>query len=159
MTGAFPPHFPIQHSTFSGQLIMTPAPASLQKLEELHSALQLNALVCLLPAEELLALNLGQEQQVCNGLGIDHYHYPIQDFGVPQNRASFDALAREVSERLLRGELIAVHCKAGIGRTSMFCIRTLQTLGVALDGAITIVRQSRHKTVPETPAQLAWLQD
>jgi len=59
----------------------------------------------------------------------------IPDFGVPDDRGAYCAVAREIAKRLQGGEAVLVHCGAGIGRTGMFAVSVLVALGESVKSA------------------------
>jgi len=76
--------------------------------------------------------------------GITALHTPVPDLTSPSHSMVTQLIDR-LQERLLRGERIAVHCNAGVGRTSVIlaCVvkRLRQIDGVA---AAAYVRQFLH---------------
>ena len=79
--------------------------------------------------------------------------FPIADFGVPDDREAFWALASSVGRRLTSGERVVIHCGAGIGRTGTLAACVLLALGEPLAGAEQAVSAARSH--PETAAQHA----
>jgi protein-tyrosine phosphatase len=77
----------------------------------------------------------------------------IPDHGVPTEPDVFWSLARNVASRLRAGEVILVHCNAGIGRTGTFAAAVLLALGHPVDMAIRAV--SGAGSSPETEEQAA----
>ncbi len=77
----------------------------------------------------------------------------IPDHGVPTEPDEFWSLARDVASRLRGGEVILVHCNAGIGRTGTFAAAVVLALGHAVDAAVRAV--SGAGSSPETEAQAA----
>lgn len=90
--------------------------------------------------------------------GLDWRHLPIADFSTPD--AGFMAAWREASQELHRrlddGETIAIHCRAGLGRTGTVAALILIERGLTPEEAIRQVRRSRPGTI-ETDAQQAWV--
>jgi len=81
----------------------------------------------------------------------------IPDWGVPSDRQAFWESACEVGARVRRGEVVLIHCGAGIGRTGMFATAVLIALGVSLESAQEAVREAGAGA--ETSAQrevVAW---
>ena len=81
------------------------------------------------------------------------YTVEISDFGVPQDREKFLALAKNVADWLRQGEKIMIHCGAGIGRTGTLAVSVLLMLGSTLKEASQKVRESGSQ--PETDGQRA----
>jgi ADP-ribosyl-[dinitrogen reductase] hydrolase len=121
------------------------------------------ALVSLLPREEALALGLDPQAlaRACARRGIRFALAPIEDFGLPDR-------AFEQRWRRLGGELrgliresrgVALHCRAGLGRSGTIAARLLIELGLDPEAAIARVRAARPGAI-ETAAQedhVRWL--
>jgi len=86
--------------------------------------------------------------------GIDWYHLPITDMGVPD--PEFERQWVRVSDalhgRLGKGETIVIHCLAGLGRTGVVAARLLVEAGLEPAAAIATVRRARPGTI-QTPDQ------
>jgi protein-tyrosine phosphatase len=79
----------------------------------------------------------------------------IPDFGVPEDRSAFKALAGQVATWLQNGENVLIHCGAGIGRTGTLAIAALLFLGISIQEASEIVHSAGSQ--PETTGQKALL--
>ncbi len=79
--------------------------------------------------------------------------FPVADFGVPDDREAFWALASSLGNRLTGGERLMIHCGAGIGRTGTLATCVLLALGEPLARAEEAV--SVAGSHPETAAQRA----
>jgi protein-tyrosine phosphatase len=79
--------------------------------------------------------------------------FPVADFGVPDDREAFWALASSVGRRLTRGERVVIHCGAGIGRTGTLAACVLLGLGEPpAQAEQAVLAAGSH---PETTAQRA----
>ncbi|MBT7442781.1 MAG: hypothetical protein HN790_02295 [Methylococcales bacterium] len=65
----------------------------------------------------------------------------------------------DIFKRFENGQGVAVHCRAGIGRSGMTTIAVLVRYGLSVDDAITLVSQARGIPVPDTEEQIDWLYD
>lgn len=117
------------------------------------------AVVTLVEAFELEALqirNLGQEVR---RRFMEWHHLPIQDVSIPD--AAFEALWPESSARLHRliesGGRVLIHCKGGLGRAGMISARLLVELGANPSDAISAVRAVRPGAI-ESEAQEKWVE-
>jgi atypical dual specificity phosphatase len=84
-------------------------------------------------------------------LGMHHMHVPIPDFGTPSIEdalALVDFIRREVQA----GNAVAVHCRAGYGRTGTALACYLVATGEGAERAIHRVRRARPGSI-ETAEQ------
>ncbi len=113
-------------------------------------------LVSLVEASEAADLGLDLEglARACAAHGSVFRHAPIADMGVPD--AAFEAgwarLGPWLAAELRRGRRIAIHCRAGLGRSGTVAARLLIELGLDPALAIDRVRAARPGAI-ETRAQ------
>ena len=116
-------------------------------------------LVSLLEQRDLDELGLGALQAQCRQAGLEWAHCPIEDFGAPG--AAFETpwsrVSAQLHERLDRGGAVALHCRAGLGRTGTVAARILLERGWPLAQAVAAVRQARPGAI-ETQVQERYLQ-
>ena len=79
------------------------------------------------------------------------FHEPVADFE-PPSPAAIERAVGFVRGHLDRGEPVAVHCRAGIGRTGTVLAAVLVSLGRDPDAAIELVRRRRPGSI-ETAEQ------
>jgi protein-tyrosine phosphatase len=97
--------------------------------------------------------------------GVDYLRWPIQDHGVPSDRAQVESLLAYIRHALDAGKVIYLHCRAGIGRTGtvMGCFLIEQGLDgpAALKQLNQLWRQSERSSswpeVPQTPEQVEYV--
>jgi protein-tyrosine phosphatase len=108
--------------------------------------------VSMLTAEEEVELGLSLEGKFCAEVGLHFHRHPIGDRGVPLQPA-FDAFIDTLAPVLLQQGFIAIHCRAGIGRSTVVAAALLCRLGVSAEDAITLISHARGFDVPDTDDQ------
>jgi atypical dual specificity phosphatase len=111
-----------------------------------------DAVVSRLRAEHIqLLINL-HEQPDRPELGIDSVHLPVADFTAP-TQAQLEAGVAAIAQALARGQRVAVHCGAGLGRTgTLLACYLVSALGLSAKEAIHRVRVARPRSI-ETEEQ------
>jgi protein-tyrosine phosphatase len=115
-------------------------------------------LVSLLTAEEVEKLDLTEEPHVCAAHGIEYRSFPIADHSVPISYLAVLDFASRLAQELKAGKAIAIHCYAGIGRSSLMAACVLVLNGKSPIEAFNQIREVRGCHVPETAAQFAWVE-
>ncbi|WFE28186.1 tyrosine protein phosphatase [Solwaraspora sp. WMMD791] len=114
-----------------------------------------DVLVSLLTSAERDELDLADEPAAAIRAGLEFHAFEIADLGVPDPHAIrplLDLLATE----LRAGRHVAVHCRAGIGRSSLITVALLTRLGVDTEQAWNVIAHARGVPVPETAQQRRW---
>ena len=89
-------------------------------------------------------------------LGIEVDRHPITDGSPPRDNAAMRAILASIAEGRARGP-VAVACMGGVGRSGTVVACALVAAGWDANAAIGHVRQLRHPTAVETPAQEAFV--
>jgi protein-tyrosine phosphatase len=118
----------------------------------------IRTVVSLLEPAEVAELGLGEEACLCSAAGIGFLSYPIPDRGVPSSMHSLNELVLPLAHMVRAGHLVAVHCRAGIGRSSLVAAAILVRAGIPYVKAFPALSKSRGVAVPDTEAQVDWLQ-
>jgi hypothetical protein len=116
-----------------------------------------NLVISLLEKDEISELGLADEQGLCRRHGLDFVSFPIPDRGVPEAADQTGALARNLATKMNAGNAVAIHCRAGIGRSSLVAACALVCLGVDAYSAFGIISKARGVTVPDTDEQRNWV--
>lgn len=113
--------------------------------------------VSLLENEEVSDLGLQREAELCRSRGIGFISFPIPDRGLPESRREASQIAHSLAAGLRDGRSIAIHCRAGIGRSSEIATCALICCGIEAEEALAQIRASRGLIVPDTDAQREWV--
>ena len=116
-------------------------------------------IVSLLEIHEEYVLGLEKEAEYCLGANIAFDSFPIPDSGVPSSPHALQELSKDTYLRCAGGESTAIHCHAGIGRSSLVAAAVLLHCGFDVDKAFAQIQKARGLDVPETPEQAQWLSD
>jgi len=117
----------------------------------------LNAVVCLLETSEVRELELHDEPGLCESSKIEFISFPITDRGVPSSVRQTAQLVDRVVSLLRNGSSVAIHCRAGIGRSPLIAACVMLKLGFQRDEIFPLLGRARGVSVPDTPAQVQWL--
>jgi len=101
-------------------------------------------------------LSISDEASLCAAHGIEFRSFPIKDRGVPEPASSFFGFADQLTSRVREGVSVAVHCRAGIGRSGLTVGSILLRSGVPAQDVFSLVSKARGLVVPDTPAQIEW---
>jgi protein-tyrosine phosphatase len=84
--------------------------------------------------------------------------FPIPDYSVPQSVTRTKEVCLELSKYLKQGKSVLIHCRQGIGRSSIIAAVVLVSLGLTIYDALKIISEARKRPVPETAEQKFWLE-
>lgn len=148
----------IENAT-AGRLGTMSRPRGGDWLEDEIRALQqqgVDVIVSLLEAREISELELEDEPACCASSGLTYLSFPIPDYSVPASREQTRAFVRKLNDFLCEGKNIVIHCRQGIGRSSLLAAAVLVWQGCAVEEAFEIISVARGRAVPDTDAQRAW---
>ena len=124
-----------------GRLAGTPMPGAMRSIEDDLAALERVGVSVLVT---LTMQSLAQKE--LQAFDIGHLHVPIVDMGVPTMEDAAEC-CRKVSERLDDDEVVAFHCRAGIGRTgTMLAIYEIWE-GMSADDAFEAARSVHRRWI------------
>ena len=109
--------------------------------------------VSMLVQSEMEELGLLQEREECQACGLEYLNFPIEDRAVPENVHVFKRFVDQVATQVKEGKFVAIHCRAGIGRSSLMACSVLVRLGVARSQAWLLIWKARGCSVPDTIEQ------
>ena len=151
--------FWIENGT-AGRIGVMPRPRGGDWLADEVSSLHASGaevVVSLLEKEEIAELDLGREQELCGSRGLEYISFPIPDRDVPESKQETARLADVLSELSAKGRDIVIHCRQGIGRSSIIAACILTNLGVPVEEAFERITKARGRPVPDTPEQREWV--
>lgn len=117
----------------------------------------IDVVVSLLEPEEVLELELDTEGELCRERGIEFVSYPMLDRGVPPSIPKTAELARRLATRIGEGQSVAIHCRAGIGRSALIAACVLVCAGIEAGKTFELIAAARRLKVPDTDDQIGWL--
>ena len=115
--------------------------------------------VSLLGPEEEQELGLAEEARLVQADSLRFINFPIEDYGVPSCEVALHKLVKEVEDLLERGNTVGIHCRAGIGRSSIVAACVLVRRGQAVETSFEQIEKARGVPVPDTVVQRAWVND
>jgi predicted protein tyrosine phosphatase len=110
----------------------------------------------LLEPREEAELELTSERSVAEELGLRFLSFPIADRGVPPTVQEFHRFTARLADDVRDGRGVAVHCRAGIGRSGITAGAVLVALGYEPRDVFPMVSSARGVSVPDTEEQLQW---
>jgi len=116
----------------------------------------LEVIVSLLEPEEVSDLGLQQEAALCRASGIEFLSFPIPDRGVPEI-SDATKIAESIAAGIADGRAIAIHCRAGIGRSSIVAACAMICAGIEARDALSRIKEARGVSVPDTDEQREWI--
>ena len=116
-----------------------------------------DVVVSLLEREEAEELDVLEEEACCESKGISFLSFPIRDRDVPTSVEETRSFVTAIFDQLESGKHVAIHCRAGIGRSSLIAACVLVLSGVDVDEAFARIEKARGCFVPDTREQREWV--
>ncbi|MGH6794851.1 MAG: protein-tyrosine phosphatase family protein [Methylocella sp.] len=117
----------------------------------------IDVIVSLLQGSEVEVLGLQREPGLCRDASMEFISFPLPDRGVPSTTCKTRAFAAAIVTRLNEGKAVALHCRAGIGRSSLIAACVLVLLGMTPATAFDLIEKARGLKVPDTEGQRDWV--
>lgn len=117
----------------------------------------LDVVVSLLTKNEESELGLTRERELVQRTGLTFINFPIADYSVPTSKQATRQLVDQLKERLSHGNRVGIHCRQGIGRSSLVAACVLVTAGESSGGAFEQIEVARKASVPDTAEQREWV--
>jgi protein-tyrosine phosphatase len=143
-----------------GRLAIMPRPRAGEWLDDEVIGWQtegIDTVVSLLELAEISELGLEREAELSQESGIEFISFPIPDGGLPASLPDATTLAQAVALQVREGKAVAIHCRAGIGRSSLIAAGVLICSGLSADDAFRLIGVARGIDVPDTEAQREWV--
>jgi hypothetical protein len=143
-----------------GRLAIVPRPRGGDWLtDEIASwrAAGIDVMVSALTDDETREFELAQENDVSGEKGLEYLVFPIPDRGVPTSFEKMEVFARKLDIYLSQAKNVAIHCRQGIGRSSLLAACTLIVAGINPAQAFERIQIARGCSVPDTPEQRDWV--
>ena len=141
-------------SSLPGSIFIMPKPSGEWLTEDIgyYRSVGVDTVVSLLEPVEVVELSLQREREICAQHRIDFINLAVKDRSLP-SLEEFEDLISTIVQKLRSGKVVAVHCRAGIGRSGMVVCCALLNFGHSALSAIELVSRSRGVPVPDTTEQ------
>lgn len=139
-------HLTLLPYNLPGRIYRSPLPYSrmFDRLEEvwsLYKTAGVGHVVMLLPELEAMQHSGRDIKKMYEQAGVQVISSAVEDFSAPP-KGAFDSAIQQVITLAKKGETVAIHCHAGVGRTGMFAACLARELwGLSAQDAIAWVRQ------------------
>lgn len=138
-----------------GRLLLHSMPGRYESLENVWTQVRnegVCAIVCLAEKDELHEKSSDYARALEAGaVPCLVIRFEVPDRSAPKDPNAFWALAGDVAQRLMSGEVVLIHCAGGVGRTAMLAVCVLLALGERVSDARSTV--SRAGSTVETAPQ------
>jgi protein-tyrosine phosphatase len=129
-----------------GQVWLGPMPGRFETwsaFSEQARKAALDTVVCLAPRPELAELSPEYHAAIARGnLPFRWLHVPMRNFGLPEDPAAFRRDIAAIARGLHAGDVVLLHCAAGLGRTGSAAACLLKALGMDAGEALQRVREA-----------------
>jgi protein-tyrosine phosphatase len=151
-----PPRIYWVKSHVIGRLAVVSRPREARHFAEMKAG-GIDVLVSMQEEEEAAAVGLADQAERCRAAGITFYNLPILDHGIPRKVDDIAELSARLRQHLARGEGVAAHCYAGLGRSPLMIAAVMIDSGVESYAACDLISEARGQDVPEMSTQVEWL--
>lgn len=118
---------------------------------------RVDTLVSLLEKEEVSELGLRQEEVLCSNFNIAFISFPIKDRDIPAKGMAVKNLINTLQNSVVNDKSVVIHCRMGIGRSSIIAAAVMKKLGFKNDILFEHISKQRGLSVPDTREQERWV--
>ncbi|WP_207632778.1 protein-tyrosine phosphatase family protein [Foetidibacter luteolus] len=118
---------------------------------------KVGVVVSLLEKNEIYDLELNHEEDICKSKNITYINFPIPDRDIPKQNSDTNKLIEALTKKIDEGQSIVIHCRMGIGRSSIIAASVLLKYKFKAKASIENISSIRGLKVPDTDSQLLWL--
>ena len=118
---------------------------------------KIDYLICLLEDSELTKLGLNREKELCKKWKIQFVNLPIEDVNIPKASGKFIKLVEDLAKEIRQEKKVVIHCRMGIGRSSILAGAIMIKLGFEGKEVFEIISKYRKLEVPDTEEQRNWI--
>jgi protein-tyrosine phosphatase len=123
------------------------------------SFLGVDIVVSLLQNSEVYDTGLEKEEFFCVRYGIEFISFPIKDRYIPDSLPHTVELVKYLHKTFSQDKKsIAIHCRAGIGRSSLIAACLLILDGENPETVYELISEARGLHIPDSEEQSVWLQ-
>jgi protein-tyrosine phosphatase len=137
---------------YPGRIYRRDAQTDLDRLAEMGVGL----LVLLVEDSELERWGDPDLIEHARAAGVETLRLPIPDGHPPASMEDVERVLADVAARRAEGDVV-IACMGGVGRSATLAACALVASGLSPDQAIAHLRQVRHPSAVETPAQVAFV--
>lgn len=118
-----------------------------------------SVMVSLLESHEVVELGLSKQKEICIAHGIEYINFPIVDRNIPAAGGKIKDLIESLTGKINQGNSVVIHCRMGIGRSSIIAGCVLLKTGYKPNEVLTHISKIRGLKVPDTEEQEKWLKN
>jgi protein-tyrosine phosphatase len=143
-----------------GKLFIMPRPSTEYLIEDLrhYKNMGIDVVISLLEKAEAYDLGLSKEAEQTEAIGLSFFQFPIKDRSIPTQKMVRNIMTLTIP-LLESGKNIAIHCRAGIGRSGLIACCILMYNGYRSDDAMSLVSSARGIPIPDTSEQIDFIYD
>ena len=117
----------------------------------------IDCVVSLLEPVEVRELGLVEEANLCRSMNMTFTTFPIPDRQIPSSTNETRILVDALHDLITSGKAVAIHCRAGIGRSGLMAASILKRFGLEAESAFALIADARGIAVPDTAEQRDWV--